>query len=314
MKTIFINSRAGKTLLLVALLFTLVKGFSQTYVPFPTENGRWLAHQAFSESFTREYELVTDGKQIINGIEFTRLTERELVQRLNANNYPDGEPIFRKRTYGFFRNDTVNHKVFLIRNGGTVESIWFDFTLGIGDTVNSIFDSSSVQGTTLTVLGIDSILINGNYRKRFDIGGSCNYYIEGIGSTAGLGGFGVCLFEASEYLVCAEVDFARVYPEYGQPTCGRVTSIKSNHIKIKENLISIFPNPASSTITFTVTENLPQLYSVSIFNSVGKKVYSKVNIKNEDAISVLSFTDGVYYYRVTTEKNANVFNGSFVKQ
>lgn len=301
----------NKTLVFIALFFTFEMSYSQAYVPFPTENARWVAYQVFSESFSRNYEIFTDGSQVINGIGYTVLTERELVQRYNSSNEPVGSPIFNKRAYGYFRNDTVNHKVFLIRNGSTVESIWYDFSLQVGDTVNSIFDSSSINGITLFVERIDSVLINGNYRKKLIIGGSCSEYIEGIGSTTGLGGYGVCIFEGDESLICAQDDSTVVYGPANSP-CKRITSVNEKYLS--GNIVEVFPNPAVDNLNFNFSSGLNESKEVIFWNYSGVEVL-RVNMTTEpnQLVDVSQLANGFYIYQIRSKSNNQRIIGSFVK-
>lgn len=66
----------------------------------------------------------------------------------------------------------------------------------------------------------------------------------------------------------------------------------------KENTIRIYPNPVSKTLHIGVTDNSFTIDAVSLFNVMGKEVYSS---KNVNTIDVSNIAKGIYFLRL---KNA----------
>ncbi|MBK7297664.1 MAG: hypothetical protein IPI91_14015 [Flavobacteriales bacterium] len=70
-----------------------------------------------------------------------------------------------------------------------MENLLYDFTLGVGDTLEGFLADNGPGGTGI-VVSVDSILVGPNYRKRINIDTTeiciAFSFIEGIGSTTGL--------------------------------------------------------------------------------------------------------------------------------
>jgi hypothetical protein len=77
-----------------------------------------------------------------------------------------------------------------------------------------------------------------------------------------------------------------------------------------EDAISVFPNPVNSSLS--VNSNMKTLKSISIFNSVGKKIFMNDSRKNSvpcTSIDVTFLSSGLYFYSISTD--TGVFNGTF---
>lgn len=76
-----------------------------------------------------------------------------------------------------------------------------------------------------------------------------------------------------------------------------IVSIKD----IKENKISIFPNPANNFVNINYSENTKDI-NISVFNITGQEIYS-ANFKNQKQILINTsdFQNGIYFFRI----NAN---------
>jgi hypothetical protein len=90
----------------------------------------------------------------------------------------------------FFREDTLNNRVYCIRDlrQDSMEQLVYDGGWVVGDTIHW-HDGLYYQGKS-TVVGIDSVMIDSNWYKVFEMNAtntaeSRYYIIEGIGSTAG---------------------------------------------------------------------------------------------------------------------------------
>jgi poly(3-hydroxybutyrate) depolymerase len=83
----------------------------------------------------------------------------------------------------------------------------------------------------------------------------------------------------------------------------------SNVNNISEDLLSIFPNPASSSFTITNTGEF-QNYTIQIFDALGKLIYTERMNKNLKTIETNSFTNGVYH--IQFNNNEKVFSKKMV--
>jgi len=178
------------------------------------------------------------------------------------------------------------------------ESLLYDFNKQIGDTVKH-----DNYGTFYSIIeNIDSIEIDGEYRKRYKVYASNNYYfpgqeywIEGIGSIKnGLLGnitmIPTCCYHYWEHVCFRENEqvkylnpsFSECFPDY------LLTSINEN-IEIFE--INIYPNPFSNELhidNIQPDENI----NVRIVDNLGrilvhKELTTKNNIINVPEISGL---------------------------
>jgi len=180
-----------KKLLLLILLLINFFARSQTsiYHPFPDSNATWnvdytccwggacLWWVQHEEQFSYTYGADTS----INGFTYHQVL-RPFIVRLDTCVQTITPTGYR----GGIRQDTSLRKVFFIPAGSSNEVLLYDFNLQINDTVKGFLVSS---GYGPVISEIDSMLINGNYRKRWkwqwDIGDT-GYLIEGIGSSLGL--------------------------------------------------------------------------------------------------------------------------------
>ncbi len=152
---------------------------SQNYVPFPTQNVNWNVFYAGTceetppDTVLLRYTI--DGNITINEIEYSKLC------------LESGDTINPKiETIGGLRES--EKKIYytgqtIIGGGFEEEYLLYDFTKQIGDTIKH--DKNG--GFYSIVLNIDSVLIDGSYRKRFEVDNhwfyhNPDYIIEGIGS------------------------------------------------------------------------------------------------------------------------------------
>jgi hypothetical protein len=79
----------------------------------------------------------------------------------------------------------------------------------------------------------------------------------------------------------------------------------------KPDLIDLYPNPSSSTITFTTNSN--EILQLTIFNALGAIVVSEIEVVNEEIINVQNLEVGIYFY--IFRNNQGIYqSGKFIKQ
>ena len=172
---------------LYTFLFTLIivlfatESRAQEYVPFPLSNAIW------SEVFTSKqpdevetYQFGIEGDTVYNNIQYSKLyLLNDTVYPLSVGRYCGGiQEDDMKRIY-IIDCDCVMFPTIPIID----EVVLYDFSKSIGDTL-FVGMYSFYPFSYLIIHEIDSVLIDGNYRKRFDFG--LEEWIEGIGSTRGL--------------------------------------------------------------------------------------------------------------------------------
>ena len=168
----------------INLIFTVILLFNlglkcQDYVPFPTKNVNWNIYLLTTCSETTPDTILLRytirGDTTINEIQYSKLciessdTLNPSIQSIGGFRESDKKVYYKGHT--IFGNDNDN------------EYLLYDFTKQIGDTIKHDLQG----GFYSVVLDIDSVLIMGNYRKRYQVDNhwyyqNLDYIIEGIGS------------------------------------------------------------------------------------------------------------------------------------
>jgi hypothetical protein len=161
------------------------------------------------------------------------------------------------------------------------EMLVFDFNLNVHDTFDRYI-----------VTGIDTILLaNGESRKRLET--QCDawgdwpvYWIEGIGSSAGLAQiYSTCAFDAGGELLCVWKDEELLYSNPAVDSCW---FIAVSTIDIHETNISIYPNPVEDLLIITDPDRV--IDQVILYDLFGRMVYSG----KEFNIPMIDFSKGYY--------------------
>jgi len=77
--------------------------------------------------------------------------------------------------------------------------------------------------------------------------------------------------------------------------------------------ISIFPNPASSSVYINLSEE-KSISKISIYNIIGKKVKEIYNINKQNTINVSGFNNGLYIIKLFGKNEELFHTQSFVKK
>lgn len=289
-------------------------GHTQDYIPFPTENVRWSGFETNHEAYWRSYNILTNGDTTVNGHIYTRLWQKSLVYPWNNQGIPFSKPYFTEGYLGAFRNDSLHKKVYFLdpNSNSNAEKLWYDFDLAIGDSMVHGYGGK-------VVTGIDSIMINGRYHKRYVID-SCsfginpiNYLIEGLGSTYGLNAFGGCPFESSEVMSCVTLNNEVIYYLHDlDSTCMEITNVE----EMRNNTIEllVYPNPTNTHISFS-TYGFDRIQLLRIYDNLGRlvRVENEIN-SNEVSTNVSHLVDGMYLYSVQYKGRQGASFGRFIKK
>ncbi len=191
---------------LVLLLFFPLSGVGQVYTPFIStldSSDTWKDIHSCSdfdcfEEWTRRYTL--NGDTTIGGMQYTKLQVFEKDERGTAQSQNcQVSIVYRNYYYGAIRE---SGKQIVINRAGSNEYLAYDFNLSIGDTTPAP-DNGIGNETARVINSIDSVLVNGMYRKRYMLASGYEI-IEGIGSSSGLFNTTVDFFDCFSMMECYE--------------------------------------------------------------------------------------------------------------
>jgi hypothetical protein len=236
--------------------------------------------------FNNVYRDFIDGDTIINSIEYYKIY-------FSGYSYYGFFPLgdlyyFDHLLHGFLREEDNKWYTFYENN----DALLFDFTMNVNDTVFSCY--TSTMGEQIIVDAVDSILIDGDYKRRLHLYEETSfvaeYIIEGIGATTGLFE-NMYMFEWASNLICYAKDGVSVWGESTEE-CDLAVNINEN----QENTgpCSVFPNPAKDFTMLTIPDGFGEV-SFTIIDLVGRIVYkSSFESPSTNKIKLTSCHSGIY--------------------
>jgi hypothetical protein len=89
--------------------------------------------------------------------------------------------------------------------------------------------------------------------------------------------------------------------------------LSANEENINDNRISIFPNPASNSISINCERE--ETSSLVIIDRLGRVIYKKNNQGCEETnIDISGFASGLYFVRLSDDSGRVIGKGKFVKE
>lgn len=202
-------------------------------------------------------------------------------------------------------NDSV---YYYLQNSGTF-GLLYDFNAQPGDTVQLFTDDytggSGIDSFPMRVDSLNQITINGftknliNWSEAvipcfYTIGGPV---IEDIGSTYFLFPQIMLAYPHAGNLRCYEDSIVGLYQTGISPWCNAITSV--NELP-SSNLISVSPNPFSTSVNIN-SENLREDdYIISVYDLPGKLIYeAKKQFGTKTSIELSNLAKGIYVLKIT---------------
>ncbi|MES2621365.1 MAG: T9SS type A sorting domain-containing protein [Bacteroidota bacterium] len=294
----------AKIYLVLLTGFLFFQNLAAQYIPIPDSGAVWRQNSWAGNSLdggTATYrQIFEEGDTIINGLKYIRLfqTGYDYVNEIHS---PNGTFGFTHELYGFFRNDTINKKVFFINAQDTTVLLLYDFNLNVGDTIPSdwygAFDVSIVYG-------IDTVELFGLSRRRFHLSSQYSFQpmaiIEGIGSVSG---FAASLITAtmgiSGQLECFSVkDSAYTFspePIYSGSTCWPYSAIENNLV-YAQKIIS--PNPFTTSFTLQLSSPPNTQTYFQLYDALGRQVKREEITSASTTINRNNLPNGVYFWQL----------------
>jgi len=160
------------------------------YYPFPINDAQWSIEYGYygipGQICTATWHYGISGDTIIGSDTYQKiyLSQCDSSFDLGCANY-----------FAAIRED-ASHKIYLRWQNEISDRVLYDFNLNVGDSFYFDLPNYPNQQMYKPVINVDSILINGSYRKRISFMGYTMVqedWIEGIGCTAGL-------FETNDFI------------------------------------------------------------------------------------------------------------------
>jgi len=281
---------------------------AQNYVTFPDSNAVWSVqewsqgHCPPTEFCNKQYRLF--GDTIIDTVQYHKIyTIDDTISNFTNSTY-----------FGAIREQ--EKKIYFLYYSCQNEIRLYDFSKNVGDTLQKLYSEIELCGSGYsgyaTVTSVDSVLIDGNYRKviHLDVLFNNHVWIEGIGSTNGL--FNpiqpplTCM--CSWDLVCFQQNDSMKYLNPNFSSCFPVITNMPNRT-LNETFVNIFPNPVTgiSTIKWDISDR--HIYSTLIITDILEKNIKIINVlgKNEITISKNDYTQGLYFGRLIATNRENYF-------
>lgn len=190
------------------------------------------------------------------------------------------------------------------------EGLLYDFSVEAGDTLN-IINAWCLEPFPIVCESIDSVEINGSFRKKFTFENQYSQWIEGIGSLEGPLNTGMtnCIFDVYSSLLCFHVDNNLSYPPDANScyltNVGVTSKPLTDHFRI-------YPNPAKSYIVVEADQTPKEACYLEIFNPNGIKVLEKQIETTTTFLNLASLSNGIYFVRIAD--NGKLFTQKFIKR
>jgi hypothetical protein len=181
------------------LVLCVETGYAQTnvYHPFP-DSAYWRVDYYYNYAFQHPcyaryyFQYYAKGDTLINAGIYKKIYRSSVQVDTLTCTPPMNPPESPASGYaGALKDDSLANKTFFIFPGSTTDSLLYDYNLIADDTLKGILVSHFLwSNPNLVVLSVDSVLINGHFRKRWNFNqighGTYPFIIEGIGSNVGL--------------------------------------------------------------------------------------------------------------------------------
>lgn len=308
-----------KLLLIGILIVTSLSLSAQTsiYHPFPDSIAVWgISSVCIDMGCGGDAGYIKNtytGDTIIGAYTYKKIEEEFLITTFNSCCIP-----YNSSGNGFLREDTLNKKVYWRRYNWNYDTLLYDFSLSIGDTLKGYFENSLGGGVNdIIVLSIDSVLVGSTFRKRinFDTTNSCKYIsiIEGVGSTSGLTAPYWGDFQGGSELQCFSInDFI----QYSAPCTPDITPcgplpVGNVYLDSNKEIICVFPNPFVDEFTIECYhKQLPMRYSIYCIS--GKRIITGFLLNTITVIELPYLKRGSYFLQLQPN-NSSIQTNKMIK-
>ncbi|MGE0635696.1 MAG: T9SS type A sorting domain-containing protein [Bacteroidia bacterium] len=315
-----------KLLLLVMLIPIAIGMFQQSvlaqtnvYHPF-SDSAVWridyvhntlVQYQCNIHYYFQDY---SSGDTLINAQVYKKIKRSYIyIDTVLCSNSTSAPNIIGTGYIGALRDDTLANKAFFLFPNTDTDSLLYDYNLNVGDTMDG-FISRAPWDNNRIVLSIDSVLITGEYRKRWNfdsintpVGNDPFYLIQGIGTSCGLIELATTysLDFTKRFLVCVYDSSGSLFVSGYNSEQGCKPIVESvNEVNIL-NALNLYPNPASTIINIQSLVNSPWSM-VTIHNTQGALVYHSIFDIERSTFDISQFPSGLYYLHLQSGEGVAV--------
>ncbi len=211
-------------------------------------------------TWTSQGRVFVAGDTTINNLVYTKLSNSGIsifsYQGHTSTTY------FSNPIYALIRSDST--RTYLLSDNE--EFLLYDFSLQVGDTL----PETIINGNTVIVSDIDTVVVAGKQLKRFHIFDPVQYinstwYIEGIGHEYGLIEPMYITMDSGSGFECYAENGTAVFPEGSD--CDLTVDV--DKVLKPELDLSIYPNPSKGLFTLTYRGNTTKEVEIQIVGARG---------------------------------------------
>lgn len=296
------------------LFFLILFGFnsySTGYIPLPEDSlVKWVMRYEYvdpgvcHEVYYFNYRMIGDTS--IAGNSYKKVYSENLYLTYSQFGTPGCSNPPANRYIAAFRQDTLNKRAYLLLPGFSNDTLLYDFSLNVGDTLFSVVNDFTLGCANFNVINIlDSVLVGGVYYQWQKFSNCVEGYVEGVGSLNDP--FQThFVTEGSYNLVCLKRDTSVIFD---QTSYGVFCNIYSVVNESASPTFLIYPSPAFDYFELDFSENV-NLDLIKIFDSFGKQVFCKDNLENK-VISTEFWHGGIYMIEIVLD-NGNKYSRKLI--
>ncbi|PKP00704.1 MAG: hypothetical protein CVU11_17075 [Bacteroidetes bacterium HGW-Bacteroidetes-6] len=303
-----------KYIVMLSAYFVLgmAQGQTNVYHSFP-DTATWRVDYSYTSYFhfpcfaDYYFQYTTAGDTLINGSVYKKINRSYVYETMHSCVEPYGPPDPPETGYaGALRDDPTANKTYFVFPGATADSLLYDYNLTVGDSFSGFITYKySIDIHPYVVSSVDSVMVNGQYRKRWNFiphnVNSTPYIIEGIGTNAGLIDviYSYPIDFTRRYLVCVMNNSGTIYnSEYTSEMGCNIITEGINQLEIG-NGAYWYPNPFSTQTTLQ-TDRFLKDARLAVYNQLGQQVREANNISGRTvSFHRNNLPAGIYFFSLT---------------
>lgn len=276
-------------LIINGLLFFALS-YGQQYEPFISDSKQWSYMQTLfltgnGADIYRVEKCYFKGDTVLNDVTFSKFYKEQVQPNPDA-----------KELSYFFREDTIEKKVYVHDFHFNKTALLYDFNLSKGDSFN-IYVLDNIYHKD-KVLNVDTIIVDSKKLKRIVFEDSI-IWIEGLGSVT------KTIIPSEGELICVKDGNSVLYLNSKFNSCdtifpqGPIDAIRDKMAKTPCRF-NVYPNPIEATSMLRVEANTSQAITIEIYSSLGTLIRKDRFVDNYP-IGLIHLKRGLYVYRLKIE-------------